>query len=389
MKIGILLAKPPGYSETFFNSKIEGLKANGFEIILFCQESTQSFSACPVKILPKKHSNPIILGLSLVKTFFKLIPFFKRIVEWYKLEKKISFLDFFTMVYLNAPILKEDLDWLHFGFTTMALKRESLANAIGAKMAVSFRGYDINIFPKKNPNCFEKTWSYVDCVHSISYYLVKEAKKLGLKESTPYKLITPAVDFRKIHSNNILQTDNDLLKIVTIARLTWVKGLDLLIEAASIIHKKNINFEWVVIGDGTRREIERYSYYIYEKGLLGKVKLIGKKTHSETLELLNDAEVYVQTSYNEGFCNAVLEAQALGKLCIAYDTGGLSENIIHNKTGWLIELANTENLAEKIIEVSNLTEDQKEKISYAAQQRVKDDFNIEKQQENFVEFYKI
>ena len=34
MKIGLVLSSPPGYSETFFRSKIKGLQANGYEVVL-------------------------------------------------------------------------------------------------------------------------------------------------------------------------------------------------------------------------------------------------------------------------------------------------------------------------------------------------------------------
>ena len=60
MKIGIVLSQPPGYSETFFNSKIEGLQKNGFEVTLFCQNNGVGFNTCKVKRFSKTTSNPII-----------------------------------------------------------------------------------------------------------------------------------------------------------------------------------------------------------------------------------------------------------------------------------------------------------------------------------------
>ncbi len=58
--------------------------------------------------------------------------------------------------------------------------------------------------------------------------------------------------------------------------------------------------------------------------------------------------IYVQPSLNEGFCNAVLEAQAMGKLTIASNVGGLPENIVDGKTGWLFENLSSESLAQQI-----------------------------------------
>ena len=118
MKIGIVLSQPPGYSETFFNSKIEGLQKNGFEVTLFCQNNGVGFNTCKVKRFSKTTSNPIIQLLYFFKVYMVLLPYLKKVMNWYSLESKhgVSKLKFLKKVYINAPILKADLDWLHFGF---------------------------------------------------------------------------------------------------------------------------------------------------------------------------------------------------------------------------------------------------------------------------------
>ena len=59
------------------------------------------------------------------------------------------------LIILNQFFLKEKLDWLHFGFGMLAKDRENVAEAIGAKMAVSFRGYDLYLSPLKHPGCYD------------------------------------------------------------------------------------------------------------------------------------------------------------------------------------------------------------------------------------------
>lgn len=390
MKIGIVLSQPPGYSETFFNSKIEGLQKNGFEVTLFCQNNGVGFNTCKVKRLSKTTSNLILQVWWFFKVYIGLLPYLKRVMNWYSLETKhgVSKWSFLKKVYINAPILKADLDWLHFGFGTLAIERESIAKAIGAKMAVSFRGFDINVYPKKHPDCYHLVWKHVTNVHSISNYLLQEARCLGLQETTPYSIITPAVKLNHLPKPKKIDKESLPLKIVTVARLHWMKGIDYLIETASFLQASQVDFEWLVIGGGSPQEKERYLYHIYEKGLTNNVKLLGKRDHQETLDIVYDADMYIQTSLNEGFCNAVLEAQALGKLCIAFNVGGLSENILENKSGWLVEGLQTNKLAEKIVEVINFPTSKKAQITNFAQHRVAEQFNITKQQQEFVEFYK-
>ena len=105
-------------------------------------------------------------------------------------------------LYLNSKILDKDLDWLHFCFTTTTFRKENIAQSINAKMGVSLRGYDINIYPK-NHNCYSSLWKKVDKVHSISYSLLKKAEKYGLNSSVKKEVIFPAIDTKNLISKDL------------------------------------------------------------------------------------------------------------------------------------------------------------------------------------------
>ena len=77
----------------------------------------------------------------------------------------------------------------------------------------------------------------------------------------------------------------------------------------------------------------------------------------------------------------------MGVLPIVSDAEGLSENVLNNKTGWVIQKNCPKLLADKIVEVSNLPESIKEKIRSQAIKRVSKEFNVEKQQKEFIDFY--
>ena len=386
MKIGLVLAQPPGYSETFFNSKIKGLQDRGFEVILFCQNNSTNYSNCVVEIFPRKKINPIIFFFTFLRVLVSLIPYFNRIIKWYHLEKEGGIANFLSKVYFNAPLLKTKLDWIHYGFGTMALGRETLAKAIGAKMAVSFRGFDIGIYPIKHPQCYGKLWKYLDKLHVISDDLHKLATVKGLPASIAVQKITPAIDVHlfKTSKRNLTPT---LLKFVTVGRLHWKKGFPDMLLALKIIKDLGYDFKYHIIGEG--KEYERIAYTAYELGLKNQVKFLGKLTREEVKVEVESASIYLQYSVQEGFCNSVLEAQALGKLCIVSNAEGLAENVLNTQTGWVVEKLHPKKLAEKMIEVIHLPSTEKKEISQAAIKRVRENFNIEKQQREFVDFYKI
>jgi len=233
MKIGLVLPEVPQYSETFFNFKINGLVESGFEVLLFTGNKKNSKNRAneKVKVIPAypvyRSSSIYQFLLFIYVVSFRFIFSLKKTLKLISLESKVgkNFSERMKSVYLNAHILKENIDVLHFGFTTMAIQRENVAKAMNAKMSVSFRGYDINIYPLKNPDCYKNVWRNIDKVHTISNYLREKAVSLGLPEKTPYLKITPAIDFEKLSQNKI-RTDISVPKILTVGRLNWIKNYE-------------------------------------------------------------------------------------------------------------------------------------------------------------------
>jgi colanic acid/amylovoran biosynthesis glycosyltransferase len=102
---------------------------------------------------------------------------------------------------------------------------------------------------------------------------------------------------------------------------------------------------------------------------------------------MRESDIYIQPSLQEGFCNAVLEAQANGLLCIVSDAEGLPENVVHGVTGWVVPRADAESLADMIISASELSCSEKEQVGRAAAERVQREFSLEEQRCKFVRFF--
>lgn len=387
MKIGLVLSTTPGYSETFFRSKIKGLQKNGIDVRLFCQNKREDFTLCPVVTSPRVSRNPILQTWFFIKEFALLLPYLSIVIRYIKLERKerTGWLRLFKKIYLNAHLLKADLDWLHFGFATMALGSETVAKAIGAKMAVSFRGFDMVVYPVKNPGCYKTLWKYLDKVHTISNSLLNLAKKHGLPDSVPYVKITPAIDVGLFQSTQTDFSTKDKPILMTTGRLHWIKGYVSTLEALAILKAQGFDFIYKIVGEG--KEYERIAFAAYQLGLKDNVQFLGRLPHAEVKEELEKASIYLQYSIQEGFCNAVLEAQAMGKLCIVSNAEGLAENVLHEETGWVVPKYSPHLLAEQIKKVLLMEQEEKAIISKNAVERVRGEFNLEKQTREFVSFY--
>ena len=390
MKIGLVLSKTPSYSETFFISKIKGLQQSGHEVILFVQKNDKDFKLCKVLEAPKIYRrNKFFQLISMSIWFAKFIVQPRRLLSYIHLEKGVNrpWKQILKNLYNNAHILKSHLDWLHFGFATMALQSEHVAKTIGAKMAVSLRGFDVAIYPIKHPRCYAMLWQNVDKVHTISNDLLSIAYKLGMYEDTAYTKITPAIDVSKFQPDLELNEKgtHESIKMLTVARLHWKKGLIDTLDALALLKKKGINFDYTIIGEG--KELEELRFSIHQLKLSNHVTLLGKKTHEEVVSLLNQCDIYIQYSLSEGFCNAVLEAQAMGCLCIVSDVEGLSENVLHGQTGWVVPKRNPLALAEALINVIHLPDVRKDSFKNNAKERVIEKFNLDDQKKSFSEFY--
>ena len=386
MRIGLVLPAVPGYSETFFRSKINGLQKAGFDVMLFVKnpKGGKDFT-CPVEVHPKLKKNLLLRLLQSVIIFGKMMVHApKATARLIKIERGQgkSAVQAIQSVVVASSILPHQLDWLHFGFATTALQRENIAQAIGAKLAVSFRGYDINQLPILEPEAYNHLWPKVNKVHSISKYLVEKAHVLGLPRNTPFQIITPAINSNQFQFATVHRKP---LSILLVSRLHWIKGIDYVLQAVALLKENYPNVTLHIIGEG--EEYERLVFASYQLQVLDNLVFHGKKPHEEVSEIMQQCEVFVQYSFEEGFCNAVLEAQASGMLCIVSDAEGLQENVLHNQTGWVVPKRQPERLAEKLMEVLALADEEKAAIQKTARQRIEREFTIEKQQREFVEFY--
>jgi len=383
MKIALVLSRAPGYSETFFRSKITGLLGMGFEVELFVDHREVEFELCKQHVLPGSNL------FNFLPALFKLL--MTRPGRVFSLNNKLkkddkNFSERMKCIYSCLHLLRSDaVDWVHFGFATISLGREHIAHVIGAKMAVSLRGFDITRYPLKNPGCYRYLWQEVDRVHVISRALLDDAHRHGLPGSADFRRISPAINISQFPLSKSNHSIHNPVQLLTVARLHWVKGIEYTFEALVELKKSGYNFIYTLIGDGG--EHDRLVLAADQLGIYDQVRFIGKLPHQELNKYYLNTDIYLQYSVQEGFCNAVLEAQAVGIPCIVSDAGGLPENVIHNETGWVVPRRNPALFAEKIIEVIKMDPGRLQQVGERAREHVKNNFNIEKQYADFFEFY--
>lgn len=120
--------------------------------------------------------------------------------------------------------------------------------------------------------------------------------------------------------------------VLSVARLSPEKGIDVLIQAA-----QGRAWSTVIVGDGPeRRHLEA----------LGDATFLGAR--EDIPLLMSAADLYCQPSRAEGLGLAVIEAMAAGLAVVASDVGGLPELIPSSKTGALVPVGEVSALQERV-----------------------------------------
>ena len=90
------------------------------------------------------------------------------------------------------------------------------------------------------------------------------------------------------------------------------------------------------------------------------------------------ADVFLHAAVSEGFCNAVIEAQAMKLPVVCTDADGLPENVCEGETGFVVPRRDPEAMA---LGLSRLAADPslRERMGRAGRRRVEKHFRIEDQ----------
>ena len=106
------------------------------------------------------------------------------------------------------------------------------------------------------------------------------------------------------------------------------------------------DFRCAIAGDGPERAA--LEAQAAERGLAGRVLFLGER--SDVDRLLPAFDVFTLSSREEGIPNALLEAMAAARPCVATRVGGNAEVLEDGRTGWLVPPQDPEALAAALAE---------------------------------------
>jgi D-inositol-3-phosphate glycosyltransferase len=137
--------------------------------------------------------------------------------------------------------------------------------------------------------------------------------------------------------------------ILFVGRIEPLKGVDILINAASLL-ESDVECTVLVVGgdESSQAEVAELRDLARDRGIEHRVAFVGAVDH-ETLPLYyNAADVCVVPSHYESFGLVAVEAMASGVPVVASRVGGLTGTVKDGETGYLIPWLCPEPFAERI-----------------------------------------
>ncbi len=151
---------------------------------------------------------------------------------------------------------------------------------------------------------------------------------------------------RKTHRAKLALPEEKIVMFV--GRFVREKGIQVLLNAATVILAQEPNTKFLIVGGGQREKLEKFVHWA---GLQDKVLFTGFMANRSLHQLYRVADVAVFPSLYEPFGIVALEGMAAGCAVVSSDAGGLKEVVIHDETGTLCFANNPESLAWAILHV--------------------------------------
>jgi galacturonosyltransferase len=195
-------------------------------------------------------------------------------------------------------------------------------------------------------------------IFAISNWELPYLQKLGAKEIAYVPNAIPDEMFQKanIHSKN--------RTILFLGRIAPIKDLPTLLRAMTATEYQN---KLTIAGPFDKDYRDYLVRMMDDLGIQEQTCFTGSIDNlKDKIQLIKEHDLFILPSKREGMPQALLEAMALGRICISSNNQGAKEIIEDGINGFLFEVGNIEHLRDIIDKVNSMKSDELNRISAAA-----------------------
>ncbi|MEM8937763.1 MAG: glycosyltransferase [Bacteroidota bacterium] len=265
---------------------------------------------------------------------------FKKVFRgWSKLQKV------FSQRFLFRRLVKKDYDviigYLEGVPTRLLGGSNNPKTKLIAWVHVDLTDFQIEkVFRSKEE--MKNTYKRLDAVVGVSHRALNSIKKLIEIPVKKLHVIHNVVDTDYIINRGVEPVDDvtfsdEMINLCSVGRLTHQKGYERLINALEHLKQNNIKFHLFLLGKGELEEelVQQVSKLSLEEN----VTFLGFQNNPH--KYVQKCDLFVCSSYQEGFSTAVTESVLLGTPVITTDCAGMEEILDNGKVGMIVENSET------------------------------------------------
>lgn len=381
----------PRISETFISNEILLLESLGFSIhIISMREPRESFTHADVgrikaevqylpstilgHLIPLGYHN-LMLALKRPKVYFKALK--AAAVRWRRTRKSATIKHLLQAGYLvhNCMPGKHIIHFqAHFAHSPTSV---AMFSSILSGIPFSFFAHAKDIYTS-DPRQLKEKMDLARFVVTCTRYNQNYLNALAGNGKTPvfcvYHGINP--NYFSPRSKPVLCTPP--YKILTVARMTEKKGLDIIYQALAILRDKGVKFQHTLIGEGA--DNEKIVRLIKNLGLESVTTLAGTLPHEAVIDYYAGADLFVlgckiaANGDRDGIPNVMAESMAMNVPVVAPKVSGIPEFLEDGVTGKMVAPDDPSALA-MAMETLLTDEALRQRVIPEARKRIVRDFN--------------
>ena len=196
-------------------------------------------------------------------------------------------------------------------------------------------------------------------------------KKIGVVVNNGYDF--PPIDYRRLENSTNRATQNTPIIFGTLGRYAHQKDYGTLFRALADLKLQGFEFSLEMAGNGMSNDNLNLVRLLDSHGITSSTKLLGQVP--SYVSVFPRWDIYVSSSINEGFQNALAEAAGFGLICVSTDVGASRE--ILGGPEFLVEARSYRQLAEKLKATAKMSGEERKRVSLYQQIRVRREFSSE------------
>lgn len=283
-------------------------------------------------------------------------------------------------------------DMIHAHFGPIGDRYRFARQLWHAPLVVTFHGFDYCVWPREHGrHCYDRLFAVADAVTVNSDNTARRVAGLGCSTSKITK-VPASWDLEGFPLVEHFLGAGDPMRILTVARLVEIKGVEHVIRAmAQVLDRvKDREVRYDIVGEGPLRQ--RLESLIDELRLRDVVTLHGAAPIEAVQAFMAAAHVFVHASVTtaegdeEGQGVVLVEAQASGLPVVATQHGPFPEVIAPDVSGFLVPERDPDALADRIVTLIQRPE-LRQRMGVAGRQHVENLFHPRTITDQLIEVY--